>query len=212
VKKTFDVYFSGELLENHELEQVKAAVGELFGLSGPKLEALFSGVPVRIKKELSAEKAGRFRKTFLGLGALVRIVPAGEEPDADDGPAGERRKASHPNSSLHLAPMEPLHPKPPASIPERFDTSSLEAAPPRTGSLESYANPPEPAPLPDVSNLSLAPLDEQDGKQARDETRPPLPDVSHLEALPPNSGSLADCVTEKKPVPIPSLDGLSLEE
>ncbi len=80
MKKEFDVYFSGEVLEGFELDEVKAAVGRIFKIEGPQLEALFSGKPVRIKKNLSVERAGKFRKLFRDSGALVQIVPAGAAP------------------------------------------------------------------------------------------------------------------------------------
>ena len=160
MRKEFDVYFSGEILEGYELEEVKQAVGKLFKLSGPKLEALFAGVPVRVKKNLSVEKAGRFRKVFLESGALVQIVAAGQEPPEEPAPQPVTRRASPaPASStgeagLRLAPMEPLETA--SRTPEpRIDTSSLEIRSDE-GPIES-PQPTEQAPLPDISNLSMAP-------------------------------------------------------
>lgn len=191
MKKAFDVYFSGELLEGYEPDQVKEAVGEMFGLSGPRLEALFSGVPVRVKKNLGVEKAGRFRKAFLELGALVQIVPAGEEPGASQPPTSTPETASPPpspaatGSSLQLAPQEPLKEEPAD----------------------------RPAPKPDLSRLSLAPLGERgEGEKTSREETPPLPDTSHLQALPPETGTLEDCAPRRKPAPLPDTSGLSLEE
>lgn len=216
VKREFDVYFSGEILDGHETDQVKLAVGELFKISGPKLEALFAGVPVRVKKNLSAEKAGRFRKAFLELGALVQIVPAGQEPPA---PLASNRSASHrparesvasaSDGGLTLAPIEPLKTE---TIPEApaIDTSSLEVAPAGTAEPlqpESTAE----SQLPDLGNLSLAPL-ESNKEETDEKPQPPVPDTSHLEALPPRSGSLEDCTTEKEPAPLPDISKLSLDD
>jgi len=194
VKKAFDVYFSGELLEGYELDKVKKAVGETFGISGPRLEALFSGVPVRVKKNLGVDKAGRFRKAFLELGALVQIVPAGEEPETRSStvtPAPSTRTPAAPpspaaaGSRLQLAPQEPLK-------EESVDRST---------------------PMPDLNRLSLAPLEENQEREAASRKElPPLPDTSHLQALPPETGTLEDCAPERKPAPIPDTSGLSLEE
>ncbi len=208
VKKAFDVYFAGELLEGHELEQVKSAVGEMFGLSGPRLEALFSGVPVRVKKNLSAEKAGRFRKAFLELGALVQIVPAGQQPpDPADRPSRPqvRQAPSSPaaGGGLTLAPLEPLRP-PPAPEPPRVDLSPLEVAPPDGGPLQPASPSPPP---PGTGDLSLAPLDgtpHQPPRPAGGE----IPDTSHLEAVPPDAGPAP---AQPPSPPPPDTGGLRLE-
>jgi len=212
VRKEFDVYFSGEILDGYELEQVKQAVGKLFKLSGPKLEALFAGVPVRVKKNLSVEKAGRFRKVFLESGALVQIVPAGQEPPEEPvaRPVTHRASpapASQAGDRLQLAPMAPLEP---SSQPEepRIDTSSLELR-----KDDSPIAPPQPTtqtPLPDISNLSMAPL--EGSPESDPEPRAPIPDTSHLEITPPETGSLEDCAEEKPARPIPDISNLSLEE
>ena len=215
MKKEFDVYFSGEILEGYELGRVKQAVGELFRLSGPKLEALFAGVPVRVKKNLSVEKAGRFRKVFLESGALVQIVPAGQEPSTEPATPPLARSAATPareetGGGLELAPMEPLETESHSPQPA-IDTSALELA-----SDDGPIASPPPAdrpPLPDTSNLSIAPLEDdtpEDKTQSKSTTR--VPDVSHLEVAPPKTGSLEDCAMEKPARPIPDTSNLSLEE
>ncbi|RTZ76728.1 MAG: hypothetical protein DSZ02_00545 [Gammaproteobacteria bacterium] len=213
MRKEFDVYFSGEILEGYELEEVKQAVGKLFKLSGPKLEALFAGVPVRVKKNLSVEKAGRFRKVFLESGALVQIVAAGQEPPEEPAPQPVTRRASPaPASStgeagLRLAPMEPLETA--SRTPEpRIDTSSLEIRSDE-GPIES-PQPTEQAPLPDISNLSMAPLEAS--PQSAPEPPAKIPDTGHLEIASPNTGSLEDCAEEKPAKPLPDISNLSLED
>jgi len=214
VKKSFDVYFSGELVEGHEPEAVKAAIGELFGLTGPKLEALFSGVPVRVKKNLDVERAGRYRKRFLELGALVQVVPAGQEPGAaPPAPKPKRKPAPKPavanSGGLELAPQAPLATEE-ADAPPATDTSHLSLSAAGEGDLEKSE--PKPAPLPDISGLTLAPLEETDEGGRPEPEPPPLPDTSHLEVLPPDKGSLEDCAEQKRPAPLPDISGLSLEE
>ncbi len=213
MRKEFDVYFSGEILEGYELEEVKQAVGKLFKLSGPKLEALFAGVPVRVKKNLSVEKAGRFRKVFLESGALVQIVPAGQEPSEEPAPQPVTRRASPAPAStagetgLRLAPMEPLETA--SQTPEpRIDTSSLEICTDE-GPLET-PQPAEQTPLPDISDLSMAPLEAS--PQSAPEPPARIPDTSHLEIAPLDTGSLEDCTEEKPARPLPDISDLSLED
>jgi len=218
VKKAFDVYFSGQLLEGREADEVKAAVGRLFKLSGARLEALFSGVPVRIKKNLTAEKAGRFRKTFLELGALVQIVPAGEEPpdpEPDPTPSptvrmGRTSAATPPSDEaegdggLTLAPMASMAPADPPEPPQ-MDTSGLEMA-------AEGIHPSEPeqpvSPPPSDGGLTLAPLDGAPHEPPREiDTR--IPDVSHLEAVPPDAEP--NTTPEPEPSHLPDISGLRLE-
>ncbi len=201
MKKEFDVYFSGEVLDGFELDAVKAAVGRIFKIDGPRLEALFSGKPVRIKKNLSVERAGKFRKLFRDSGALVQIVPAGEPPP-------------------HPSAMTKPPPSPRAEKPAAADNPFLKAQTPpqsvETANSEAGAAPPPEPPRQvqyDTSGLSLAPLDDSPhDPRAREETRMDLPDISHLEVLPQEQSSLEDCAPEVEPVPIPSLDGLSLDD
>lgn len=215
VKKEFDVYFSGEILEGYEIDQVKQAVGELFRLSGPKLEALFAGIPVRVKKNLSVEKAGRFRKVFLESGALVQIVPAGQEPPSEPAaPVPPRASATRTTrnsrgSGLELAPMEPLETESNTKKPA-IDTSSLSLD--DSSGVEQQPPAAREAPLPDISHLSMAAPDEGKKEETDKGTQAPLPDISHLEAAPPDSGSLEDCATEKPAAPLPDISGLSLED
>lgn len=221
MKKAFDVYFSGELLEGYERDSVKAAVGSLFGLAGPKLEALFSGVPVRIKKNLDTERAGRLRKKFLELGALVQIVPAGSEPP--DSPTGTPQpRATHPSSpstappparpaddSLSLAPQAPLKTDSPTGEETEFRTPSLTLSTP-DGSPLVEEETVEPPPLPDIGGLSLAPLEAQ-GQERPAEPAPPPPDISHLEMAPLDDGP-EEPDRNREPPPLPDISGLSLED
>ncbi len=167
---------------------------------------------MRVKKNLSVEKAGRFRKVFLESGALVQIVPAGQEPPEEPAPRPVTRRASPAPASqadegLQLAPIAPLEP---SSQPEepRIDISSLELR--KDDSPIAPAQPAVQAPLPDISNLSMAPLEES--PQSDPAPRVPIPDTSHLEIAPPETGSLEDCAEEKPARPIPDISNLSLEE
>ena len=221
MKKAFDVYFSGELLEGYEPDAVKASVGELFGLSGPKLEALFSGVPVRIKKNLDVDRAGRFRKKFLELGALVQIVPAGQEPPAPASSAS-RPAAKAPaatalpgseepaSTGLSLAPQAPLESEPAGEKAAAIDTSGLSMSAPGADILPSDGKPERETPLPDISGLSLAPLNEKRTPEG-EATDPPPPDIGHLELAPMNGGDPVPPEKERTP-PLPDISGLSLEE
>jgi len=198
MKKEFDVYFSGEVLEGFELDEVKAAVGRIFKIEGPQLEALFSGKPVRIKKNLSVERAGKFRKLFRDSGALVQIVPAGAAPPD---PAAR--------------PTPPPRPEPPAAANPFLKPAAPQKSVAEAESEAGASPPPEP-PQPvqyDTGGLSLAPLDDSPhDPRARETPETDLPDISHLQVLPQEQSSLEDCAPEVEPVPIPNIDRLTLDD
>ncbi|WP_457674984.1 hypothetical protein [Thiolapillus sp.] len=234
MQQKFDIYFSGEILEGNDPEQVRQAVGKLFKLSGGKLDALFSGKARRIKKDLNVEQSGKFREVFRKAGAMVHIVPAGQTPQPPKprnleenpslwnlAPAGanlnplprhgeeEIRVPADAGDNLSMAPMSPL-PAQPEPPPAAIDTSTLDVSPARTGSLEEFVEEKPPVPIPDISTLDIV-TDDKPIQAENASGYEVLPDISHLQAAPANSGSLEEFVQQKEPVPIPDIDKLSLE-
>lgn len=236
VQQKFDVYFSGEILEGQDIQQVRAAVGKLFRLSGAKLDALFCGETKRIKKGLDVDQSGRFREVFREAGAIVQIVVAGQKPPTPPQVSPSAEKTA---SGLQLAPMgsslsaqprdvesttplatpatgeleiAPIGPLSSASSPPpaNIDTSSLQVESATSGSLEEFSATVEPAPLPDISSLEIA-QDDKPIEEARQEIGESIPDTGHLEAVPPNTGSMEKFAQHKKPVPIPDISDLSLD-
>lgn len=92
-------------------------------------------------------------------------------------------------------------------------TSGSEAMtllPPNTGSLIDCAAEKHPAPLPDISDMTLA-------AAGSDIDLTPAPaaseiDTSDLSLNPPNSGSLEDVYVEPEPAPLPDISTLELDE
>jgi hypothetical protein len=233
----FDIYFSGETLEEQDVQQVKEAVGRLFKLSGNKLDALFSGKQKRIKKDLNVEQSGRFREAFRKIGAIVHIVPAGKLPTQKAAPSktketssrwslmpagtnlnplprtgGEERTVSEANvAAMEIAPVSPLPQEPVSEPPADIDISYLQATPAKSGSLEEFATTKEPVPIPDTSALAI----DSDEKPIQNDTdsdaSADLPDISYLQATPAKTGSLEEYAQEKEPVPIPDISNISLD-
>jgi hypothetical protein len=236
VQQKFDVYFTGEILEGRDTQQVREAVGKLFKLSGDRLDALFSGEAKRIKKNLSVDQSGRFREVFREAGAIVDIVIAGQKPPLAPPPTpvatiqdsglklapvgsilnsvpGSAESTTPPalsdTNSLEIAPIGPIpaEPSPPAA---NIDTGDLQAEPAASGSLEDYAPDMEPAPLPDISSLEIV-QDNQPIQEDESEAAESIPDTSHLEAAPAKTGTLEKFTQDKKPVPVPDISNLSLD-
>jgi hypothetical protein len=189
----FDVYFSGKLLTDRPEQDVREAVARLFKADAARVAMLFSGKPVRIRRGVDAETAGRYRASLRAAGALVDIRP-------NNDPA--------PPSTGTNRPVEDVPPV--AGVEVSEDGPEFELLPPRTGSLADIA-PPSPPPLrPDLSGLDLA----QPGAPL-DDTPPPPPariPTDHLSAGAPNAGSLEDCVVIKPARQLPDISHLRIDE
>lgn len=70
----FAVVFSGELEEGRQLSSVKLAVSQLFKVDAHKIEHLFSGQWVVIKRGLEQPTAEKYRLALQGVGAICRVI------------------------------------------------------------------------------------------------------------------------------------------
>lgn len=205
----FDIYFLGETLPTADPALVREGVGRLFKLEGPAVERLFSGKPLRVKKEVDVDAASRYRAAFREIGALIQIVPAGAPAPALS--ATPQRAAAPPPAAAVPPPAAVAPPPPTAPPPEPADEQAALA---QTLTLtiveETFAE--EEAPALAAAGRTAAMTLAEPGVTI-DET-PPAPaaviDTSGLEALPPNTGSLADCRADKPPRPIPDISHLRL--
>lgn len=225
----FDIYFSGQVLDGHDLARVKKGVAALFKAKESQVEKLFSGKPTRIKAGVDQDVAVKFRVAFRKAGALVDIAPAGTKPPAKR-PQAAVRPAPAKAASAKAAPAKaaPAKAAPAATpAPTLADRDALksgpeapeppppraladvELLPPRSGSLEEFAEKEEPLKI-DVSDLDVA-----DAGTTLDDTPEEKPikiDTSDLEAAPANTGSLEEFALEETPVPLPDISDLELDE
>ena len=157
----FDVYFLGETLAGSDPATVRAGVAKLFKAPPDKVERLFSGDAVRVKRGVDAETASRYRAAFREIGALVQIVPErsptpqpAKSSGADQQPTATSDQSSDDGMSLAEpgATIDDTPQPPPANI----DTGALEALPAHSGTLEDCRVEKTPRPIPDISHLSLA--------------------------------------------------------
>lgn len=187
----FDVFFRGALLPEADPGQVRDRLASLFGLGPGELDRLFRGGAVCVKRAVDVETASQLRARFRDAGALVDIRPA--EPAAKP-----------------PAPAPAMADPPVATRPDAANDTAWTLSAPQTGSLEDYARPVTPAPLPDVSGLDLAAA----GARLADAAQlpPPVIDTSHLSVAPPNTGSLEDCRQDKPARPIGDISHLALND
>lgn len=183
-RQTYDIIFSGKLMEGASLEKTKQQISNIFKTDDDQLNKLFSGKAVTIKSDVDDETASKYRAAFRKAGALVEI-----KPSASSG------------SSNRTSPRQ-------TQTEETLDELTL--LPPNTGSLIDCAKTVTPQPIPDISNISLASpgtvLDETSPP------KPPVIDTSTLSVNPPNSGTLEDCKKQVEPYPMPDITHLDIDD
>lgn len=109
------IVFKGRLRDGSPLEEVRANFCRLFRLEpGPRLDALFSGHPVTLKKGLSEDEARRYADTLLRAGAHCEVVrprpPAPVPVAAPTRPPVPDTTAAAPAASTSTASATPAGP------------------------------------------------------------------------------------------------------
>ena len=248
----FDIYFSGKILPDNDLDTVKQQVGQVFKANETMLEQLFSGKSVKIKKAVNMDTAIKYRVKFREIGAIVDIrprvvaAPADTAAPQDTQPDLSSIQAATDQSTEEIQTIAPaildsslatpgsIIDETPEVPPAQINTDSMDLGPANQGSLEEFAQPVEPAEIPDISQLDISnttePLDatpeppplEVDISDMQidaftgplDDTPPPPPadiDTSELTAAEPNTGSLEEFDSRPEPVPLPDISKLKME-
>ncbi|MCK5639998.1 MAG: hypothetical protein KAJ19_04350, partial [Gammaproteobacteria bacterium] len=73
-ENTFAVAFSGQLVEGADPAQVRTNLAQLFKLDATKVEHLFSGKRVVIKKGVDQQTAGKYKLALHKAGAVAEII------------------------------------------------------------------------------------------------------------------------------------------
>lgn len=178
-EEKYDLVFKGQLVKTVELDVAKRNLSALFKISPEKTEALFSGKPVVLKRNLDADVANKYRVAIKKAGALVDVVLSA--PPVKNQPERPRGKAVFGARDLDQAEAEETKPvadtieytapeKPAATAnpeaqhrPEKqvrrdnAAASSLSLAPPGADVLSESERPTVETPDIDVSGYTLKP-------------------------------------------------------
>ena len=84
----YRLVFSAEVLEGQHPAVVKKRLAAVLKQSDERMDMLFSGKPVVIKKSIDRENAARYQAAFKKAGAQLRVLPV-EQPAAAAVPAEE---------------------------------------------------------------------------------------------------------------------------
>ncbi|VAW57929.1 hypothetical protein MNBD_GAMMA11-1420 [hydrothermal vent metagenome] len=175
----YEVAFSGQIAEGADIEQVKTKVAAIFKADAAKLDQLFSGKRVVIKKNIDQAMAGKYRAALNNAGAVCEVKSLLAEPQ---GSAVE-------GIVVPVAPPPAPAPAPAGDIPPAPQTAplgvaaediadlSVSLAPP--GSDMQDGQPPPVAPEIDVSGMDVAPVGSDLGPSKK-EAEPPPPDTDGL--------------------------------
>ena len=103
--QTYQVVFRGQIAPNASLETVKANLAKLFKTDETKIDRLFAGREVVLKKGLGQEEGDRYRALLAKAGALCDLVPApGDMPSP---PTVEQRPSAGPREAGDTAATAP---------------------------------------------------------------------------------------------------------
>lgn len=182
----FDIIFRGDIVFGHQLADVKLRLQQLFKADAAKVDALFSGRPVPLKRGLDLASAEKYKEALTRAGAKVDIVTAGETKPVS---APVARPASPP--AVTPAPL---------SLAQRLEQQAAaaekEAAEKAAVKLEKEARDQAAraaAPTAAQSNWSLAPVgtDLLQPTERATET-PVVVDISGLSLRPAEAGNILD--------------------
>ena len=130
----FNIVFRGDLVFGFQLNEVKLRLQQLFNTDETKINALFTGKPVVIKRNLDAATAEKYRATLLQLGCQVEVAaqteltPKSKVPPPP--PSQPDRSAGVQNWSLAPVGAELLNrDEQRGFVPRNVDTSNLQVRP-----------------------------------------------------------------------------------
>src|SRR5690625_3353623 len=164
---SFDVVFRGDICAGETLAVVRQRLGELFRLDPARLDQLFSGRPVVLRRGLDSVAAERCRTLLEEAGALVQLRATSDQPTAaavrPEPSAGVDADSTSRTASVagpSVAPVGAELLRPEERLPVKAPVLSLDhlsLAEPGSDVLRADERRPfEPRNL-DVSHLSLSP-------------------------------------------------------
>lgn len=194
--KRYNIVFEGELVAGADPGAVRQNLARLFRMDEAKVETLFSGKRVVLKKDADQATAMKFRAALKQAGAQCRMLVVGEpEPPATPSapapaPAGAQEKAaSAPPAPAESSPAPSADQGAPAAADGDLETvgtirtggtgfsGPFVVAPSGTDLADKKSE--EEAAAPDISHLSMAPPGEELEELPR-YREAVNPDISHL--------------------------------
>lgn len=95
----YQILFRGDIADGQSLPDVKQRLKKLFKVDDARIESLFSGKPIPLKRNLGQEQAQHYHKVLRQVGALVTITEMDDEPHTHSPKPQQKtvKKDSQPN-------------------------------------------------------------------------------------------------------------------
>ena len=211
----FNIVFSGELVAGADPAKVRENLAKVFKMDLAKVEALFSGKPVVIKKGADEATATKFRAVLRQAGAQCEVVPLDQpaQTPAPEAPAAAQESAASPEPGTAPS-QDTAPPSQPPQTPESAEPAS--AAPPRAEADPGASS----ADMETVGTIrtggtgftpefNVAPVGADMADKA-DGPPPEAPDISHLSMAPP--GTDLEQLPDQRETVNPDISHLTLAE
>jgi hypothetical protein len=103
MSEEYRLAFSGEVIEGQHAAVVKKRLAAMLKLDDERMDVLFSGRQVIVKKATDAKTAARYQEAFTKAGARLRVVPL----DGADGPTPAQDPATPSSTEPSRPPSAP---------------------------------------------------------------------------------------------------------
>ena len=211
----FDIYFSGKVINQDEIADVKQKIGKLFNASDAVLSKLFSGQPTRIKKAVDMDTAIKYRVKFREAGAIVDIRPSESAP-----PAASSTPAASAIPQSGFSAADSVADSAADSNPAAAAESAPVTKPVTTPGTAPVASPPASTETSQPQTVATAAPTSIDAGLAMpgsiiDETPEPPPanyNTDQYDLGEANSGSLEEFAETVIPAPVPDISSLDIIE
>jgi hypothetical protein len=214
MKERYDIYFSGQVMDGHDLESVRSKLSILFKADQTTLDKLFSGKAQLIKRNCDHSTALKYKNAMEQAGALpvLKALPAETESRTEsstDQSAAEKIAAlAATTDDNRYQQSTPDAPSSESSKPAPTESGSIGLAPPGTDVLREEERAEPVTREIDTTALQV----DTSGSRLSDEKPPPAAtlDTGHL-SLADTGDSIPNLPSTDTPV-TPNLDGLVLSE
>ncbi len=170
----YRLVFRGEVLDGQHAAVVKKKLGLALKLEGPRLDELFKGRPVVIKRDTDTATAARYQAAFKAAGARLRVLPVAGRTPAPAPPVEASSAASRDAAGVDTQSSEP-------------DADAAFSLRPRGADMLDPSERPKPRVVQvDVSHLSLAAPGVRLGADTQSPA-PVAPDTSHFTLAEPGA-------------------------
>lgn len=120
----FDIVFRGDIVMGHNIVEVKQRLAQLFKIDAAKVDALFTGRAVPLKRNIDAATAQKYQAIIAKAGAQTEICPAGGlKPTAIKGALQAQRTR---NGAQPAAQPKTATEKKPLTLKERLEQQAKE--------------------------------------------------------------------------------------